>query len=55
MPRRKRLDQEIEQIPQEILQIPMGQAMQDNYLDISSYVANHRALPSLYDGCISST
>lgn len=51
MPRRKRLDQEINQIPQEILQIPMGQAMQDNYLDISSYVANHRALPSLYDGC----
>lgn len=38
-------------IPKEILDIPAGELMTTNFLDISNYVNNHRAIPSLYDGC----
>ena len=51
MPRKKKELVETNIIPNEILQVPIAQMMQDNYLDISGYVANHRALPGLYDGC----
>ena len=51
MPRKKKEQIEVNAIPNEILQVPIAKMMQDNYLDISSYVANHRALPSLFDGC----
>lgn len=51
MPRKKKEEIKEVQTPNGIVQVPIAQMMQDNYLDIGSYVANHRALPNLFDGC----